>query len=302
MIGHSLYAQYTPLVEEGKFWIYRNYEFSDMPQSVSGHAISFLGDTIVNAVAYKKVYRINLKGSQNCPPSEQPCWEFDIPYEEESKEIVSFIREDVQAKKVYNLPNANNLFCGVNEYLLFDFSLDVGDTLNSCIYQNILATETFSSPGGIVDSIKTVDSHGALRRTLFSFGFNTIIGLPFETKLMVAEGLGFENFGIFMQSLTEFSDYCEGSLGQCALLLSNDINITKQDIFVYPNPSIGLVQVSNNLGPIKSISAYSPTGLLVKESKSSYSIDLSGLINGVYIVDIILSNDSRVIRKVVKGF
>lgn len=297
----NLQAQYIPLVEEGKFWIYRNYQNSDMPRSESGHAITFRGDTIINSLTYKKVYRIGLKGQQDCPPYKQPCWEFDLPYEAESQQLVSFIREDIQARKVYNIPNVNNIFCETDEYLLFDFSLEPGDMLNNCVYQNILAEDTQLYPGGIVDSIKTIEVRGQLRRTLFTYGFYTIVGLPFETKIMIAEGLGFENFGIFLAPLSEFSDYCEGDLGECDLLLSNDAVLVQTDITIFPNPSNGLIKVSSKLGQIKNIKAYSPFGKIRSESHWSSSIDLNGLANGVYVLEIALDNDMKVIRKVVKG-
>ena len=70
-----LQGQYIPMVEEGKYWIYLNYYISgDNFLPVSGHAITIEGDTIINSISYKKVYKHLLKGGHPC--MYPPCWQF----------------------------------------------------------------------------------------------------------------------------------------------------------------------------------------------------------------------------------
>ena len=176
-----LTGQYVPFVEEGKFWIYLNYSNPDFPDPASGHAITILGDTIINSTDYKKVIKLNLKGGHDCPPADMPCWDFDYPYQTESQSLDGFIREDVLEKKIYILKDSDT----GEEELLFDFSLNVGDTLNNAVYESIWASSTDLYPGGIVDSIKVVDVYGKLRNTIFTFGYNKIVGLPFETEMAI---------------------------------------------------------------------------------------------------------------------
>lgn len=229
-----------------------------------------------------------------------PCWDFDYPYQTESKGIISFIREDSTSKKVYNLPNSSNNFCETGEYLLFDYSLNLGDTVNHCVYESIWANSTSFFPGGIVDSIKVIETHGKLRNTIFTFGFYTIIGLPFETEIPIAEGLGFKDHGIFYKPQSAFVDYCEDEIEQCNLILSNELTLLPKEINIFPNPSNGMFEVSINLENLKSLRAYSILGQLKKESKFTNKIDLSNLENGLYLLEITTENDKRIIRKIVK--
>jgi len=297
-----LNAQYTPLVEEGRFWIYLNYSPSsvDFPKAISGHAITFLGDTTINFIPYKKVYRLNLKGGENCPPVERPCWHFDIPYQTESKELMSYVREDTIQRQVYNLPIVNNSTCSDDEVLLFDFSLQVGDTLNCNVYEAIWASSTNLYQGGIVDSIKIFNVQNELRNTIFTYGFYNIIGLPAEIPIPISEGMGYANFGLFYEPLLQFYELCEGDIGNCNLILSNNSVGNSQQFNAFPNPSNGLFQISMEKESIKIIKAYSILGQLIKEVHFQNSIDLSTFEDGVYLLELTTKNDERFITKINK--
>jgi hypothetical protein len=126
LLSINLSGQYIPIVKEGKYWIYQNCFDEDHPVPVSGHAITFQGDTIVNSVSYKKIYRYSLKGSHPC--QFPPCFEFELPYQSEGKGLLALIREDTLQKMIFILPfGSGDIFCEPTEYLLFDFSLAVGD-------------------------------------------------------------------------------------------------------------------------------------------------------------------------------
>ena len=298
LLNNSLIGQYIPLVEEGKFWIYLNYADPDYPQAVSGHAITFIGDTLINDKTYKKVFQLNLKGDHDCPPSYMPCWGFDYPYETESKLNISFIREDTIDKKIYNLPIWVNNSCGTGEYVLFDYSVNIGDTLNCSVYQSIRADLT--DGGGIVDSIKIIETHGKLRNSIFTFGLYLVTGLPFETEIPISEGIGFRDFGIFYRQDSDFVDYCEGAIDQCQIILSNKYIHGSEGINIFPNPSSGIFQVSIEKDRIKSIRAYSILGQLEKEAANTNTIDLSDTEKGIYILEIITKGEHRIIKKIKK--
>lgn len=140
-------GEYIPLVEESKYWIY--YDFQARPRPTTGFLITIQGDTTVNSVAFKKVYKYELIGEvKTLAINEPPQFVADVPYQIKERELVSLIREDVNAKKVYNWPvkldscinqstgiiNPCNdiFFCDTMEHLLFDFSLAKNDTLNYC--------------------------------------------------------------------------------------------------------------------------------------------------------------------------
>lgn len=79
-------GQYIPVVEEGKHWIYLdNIIHIDALVPIGGHVITFKGDTVVNNVAYKKVFWERLQGHYT--------YEFvpDYPYQTEDSHLFGFI-------------------------------------------------------------------------------------------------------------------------------------------------------------------------------------------------------------------
>lgn len=89
---------YIPLIGENKVW------------SVSHEKFTFLGDTIINDSAYAKLFYHN----------------FIQEFTPDSLEYVAALREDTINKKVYFVWKDYN-----TEVLLYDFSLNVGDTFHA---------------------------------------------------------------------------------------------------------------------------------------------------------------------------
>ncbi|MFK7774967.1 MAG: T9SS type A sorting domain-containing protein [Saprospiraceae bacterium] len=296
---NQLLAQYIPMVEEGKFWIYNVHSNPDFPSSESGHAITFLGDTIINSLNYKKVYKLELKGEHGCAVIEMPCWDFDYPYQTEEKKLISFIREDTTEQKVYNLP-VSSIFCETEEHLIFDFSLDVGDSLNHCIYDFIDANDIYANDWGIVDSIKIIQRYGVDRPTLISNGIIYWQGLPIEGKAIISQGFGLDFYGIFHEQLTFISDFCEGEIDQCELILSASSIEKNNEVKIFPNPSKGVFHISLKEEKIEFIKVYSLLGELKSEFQNTDNIDISDFPNGVYFLELITKDKERLVKKVLK--
>ena len=295
----TVQGQYEPMVEEGKYWIYMNYFISgDNFLPVSGHAITFQGDTVINSVTYRKVYRLELKGYHNCPWP--PCWQFNYPYQTESTSLVSLIREDTLQKKVYNLPLLGWGFCDTVEHLIFDYSLMVGDTINSCIYDFILASYVIETPAGVVDSIGARELFGKSRNTLYTTGFLPFGQDIFVQQIPIVEGVGLEWAGIFLDPLSFLVDFCEDSMSPCQLLSSNSNIENVKPVNLFPNPTQGLLRISAEDEEVKSISVYSMTGVLIYEVMNTDSLELDNLQEGIYLIEIVLESGGRIIRKVVK--
>lgn len=238
----TVQGQYIPMAEEGKFWIYLNYYLSgDSYLPVSGHAKTFQGDTVFNSVNYKKMYRYNLKGYHNCPYP--PCWQFNYPYETESKVLIALVREDTIEKQVFILPLAYG-FCDTTEHLIFDFSLEVGDTLNTCIYEFIGADPEYPIPMGIVDSIGVRELFGRNRNTIYTTGIQTYHGDPPIGALLILEGFGLETYGIPINQISGLWDYCEDEGLFCELLLSTTAIEEDKQVNVFPNPTQGELTVT----------------------------------------------------------
>lgn len=299
LLSINLSGQYIPIVEEGKYWIYLNCFDEDHPVPVTGHAITFHGDTIVNSVSYKKVYWYSLKGSHPC--QFPPCFEFELPYQSEGKFLLALIREDTMQKMIFILPfGSGDIFCEPNEYLLFDFSLVVGDTLNDCVYEFIGANNDNFPSWGIVDSIKVTEKFGKDRTILYAYGVPYWGGLTIYSEVLLMEGVGLEYYGIFHEPLSYLVDFCEGGMESCQLISSTNSIESNKEATIFPNPTKGVCQITMDGEEIKSIRLYSAMGLLISESKRTNTVDLSNLQTGIYYLKISLEKGERIIKRVVK--
>ena len=106
--------EYIPFATEDALW------------SVSDEKYSLYGDTVINGIKYSKVYR----------QEESEAFEFDIS----KAEYFCAIRNDIENKRVYgvykdDLPvkyhkNIQYDRTEGKEFLLYDFSLNMGDTVS----------------------------------------------------------------------------------------------------------------------------------------------------------------------------
>ncbi len=291
----QLSAQYIPLVEEDKFWIYSVDLGGDFPAVVSSHAITFRGEVVLNSLTYKKVYRLELKGRNHCPPNQSPCFLPDVPYETESIDHISYIREDTIERKVYQLP-----LSGMGEELIFDFSLSLGDSLNQELFDFITTGATGTEPIGIVDSINVVDVFEKDRTVLYSTGVRNFIGLAVVQQILLIEGIGLESHGVFLRPFSTLLDFCESSMFDCHLILSEEKLEPKTKFNISPNPSKDLFHISMAEESIQSIRIYSLSGQLKQEFFNTHTLDLSDFANGIYFLELISKEKERFVKKIVK--
>ncbi len=285
-------AQYLPVVVEGKYWVLKKYGDSDIPHAISAYALVISGDTLVNSLAYKKVYLSFLAGSHPCPPPQFPCFVPDFPYRALNKELVSLIREDTLSKMVYNLPIArHDFFCDTIEYLVFDFSLEMGNVLNKCVYEAI-----GGGSFGFVDSTGVYELYDNNRNTLYTTGYQTYLGLPPIGAIRIMEGIGFENYGVFHDPRSELIDFCAGGAQSCEILSSTTVPLDVQTVTIFPNPSKGVFHVQVNEGRLKCIRVYNTLGVLKKEVWNANTVDMAMFENGVYIVELIDSSGRRLLK------
>jgi hypothetical protein len=119
--------EYIPMAVDGVHWIVR-YDLISTPQPVDGLWEYYAnGDTIINDLLFAKIYKRQLVIIQNGPPFEP-----DGLYE-----LYGFMRDDTINKKVYAIQLNEQGNCPSNEeYLMFDFSVNIGDTAVFCLYPN----------------------------------------------------------------------------------------------------------------------------------------------------------------------
>ncbi|MEM7106449.1 MAG: T9SS type A sorting domain-containing protein [Bacteroidota bacterium] len=204
----SIAQEYIPLVQEGAWWktTYVNNSWKFFPKYL------IKGDTTINGVDYKKMY--------SCP------------------DLKGFIREDTIEKKVFaryfSVFDSN---CPENdEFLLFDFSLEVGDTIQSCWF----------GASAQLDTVAVVSSEFLFGQDRKSIAYTTV----FPTTSII-EGLGSTEGGpVTVQVLGvsgvtgDINDYGVNPETTCSdLLVSAEQAINNHEIDVYPNPAATLVEI-----------------------------------------------------------
>lgn len=119
----NLFSQsYTPLLQDGnKWWVYYREGWCDICNAqFKAYYIFINGETTISGVTYKKMYS-NLYHINPYGPFGN-----GIPNTNNPDVFECLIREDIVARKVYFLDASTN-----TEKLMYDFSAQVGDTVNS---------------------------------------------------------------------------------------------------------------------------------------------------------------------------
>ncbi len=315
----TLKGQYIPLVEESKYWIY--YDFQARPRPTTGFLITIQDDTVIQNKAYKKVYKYELTGVvKNLANNEPPQFVADFPYTIKDKTLVSFLREDIQTKQIYNLPASPDscvdsssgiinpcnaiVFCDTVEHLLFDFSLETNDTLNYCCFAPLHYNWEIQPEK--VDSIKPEVHFGKLRNTFYTYGVNSYLpnlmspGPIGASPVKIVEGVGFLNQGIFHYRFGMLVDYCEGDADFCDIIASTkDQAFQKNQVTVYPNPATDYLNFEG-IGGIGEISLINAHGMVVVHVSHEKRLDVRGLTAGLYLCRITLDNGIFIHKKIIK--
>ncbi|MCK9447990.1 MAG: T9SS type A sorting domain-containing protein [Bacteroidales bacterium] len=144
--------EYIPMAMEGAQWIIR-FDDINTPQTVDDlWEYLILGDTTIENFDYTKVYRRSLVPT-DAPPPFIPNGEY---------ELYGFLRDDHFDKKVYAFLLYNSYDCPVNEdFLLYDFSVQVGDTARFCLIPDFMEYVLASiTPGVHLDFGTRIFSNG----------------------------------------------------------------------------------------------------------------------------------------------
>jgi len=214
---------------------------------------------------------------------------------------VGAIREDTMKHIYFNSSATKN-----RDTLLYDFNLNVGDTLPATYNSN---------PGPYKDYVKSIDS--VLVGTKYRKEFIvTDVGDSSYWKCSIIEGIGsvqglfepimsiyepsFTALECFTQNDTALYPYLNNS--NCILFPEAVPTIvgSKMDISVYPNPSSGIFafEVKNENVKVKNIEVYNVLGkkvmVEIRRLADDNLIDLSLQPNGVYLYRVIAEDGSLV--------
>lgn len=229
------------------------------------------GDTMINSNAFKKLHK-----------NYHSIWN-----QQYSEGDVGAIREDTANKKVYYRSFSLN---DTAEYLLYDFDLNVGDTLPSTyLYQE--------GPFPVVDSIDYVQianenhkrfwfTNGAIDPTYLVEGVGSGYGL-LEPLFGGSEGgnllICFEVGGNFLFSAYDTSYY--GCHVEIPLGIQNSYH--HSSIQIINNPGDDLLTIKNSTGGKISISIFDELGrvyLMQSSSENKFQFSTSRLVSGIYFV------------------
>ncbi|MBN4051302.1 T9SS type A sorting domain-containing protein [bacterium AH-315-M05] len=239
-------------------------------------------DTIIGVYSYKKLYKSGNNISYTFDPSTN-CYTSSSSY---FYGYAGSIRQDIPNKKVYFVPPSNS-----TDTLLYDFDLNVGDTLTTgYLYNNNQYVTAIDS---------TLDQCGIYRKTFYindsgapyTEGIGSLWGLLEPTEICVCD------YSWGMSCFSYANDTCVDS-SSCQLIINTIQEVKKvvASIKVYPNPSSGnftilLPEDFNELNQSIEISIFDNFGKVVKEinnipsgfGKHTVEIDISSLPSGLYL-------------------
>lgn len=281
--------EYQPMAIEGAHWIVG----SDLAGTLwldAKYSFTIRGDTTVNEKKYKKVY--------------QEFFEFNNSTKLFTNRIIisrlyGLIRDDTSQRKVYAITGEtfyNN--CPKNEeYLLFDFSVKEGDTLNWCSLDGLRFDSDSLSRADSIRFVKPSFSDTS-RKTIYTvFGVSLHNdGTVVERIIPIIEGFGYEIIGPFLEG-NFLIDYCIGTNIDCGLTTTTK-EVSHSQLKLFPNPTKDVLILEGNKkefileGSILDI--IDLTGKVVRREKiqdDQIIINVQEMVKGVYVLKLSKSNE-----------
>ena len=293
MAGGALQAQeWMSLLKDNSEWnILWQSTGVPTPELIT-ESLVISGDTLIDGELYKKVLR---KLS-----SETQYWHGSMEYD-----LYGIIKEE-ESGKVFYKPKEQEI-----DYLLYDFGMNVNDTMvmRWCQLPYTLWDVTIR-----IDSITTQYIAGMDRRVFYVSskdaysdwrwlntwveGIGATEGLLYSCHVVSAGGI----------TLHELLCYHENgelvwqnpSYNTCLIDNYDGIqdNTEEAGVLVYPNPAKDNI-VINNIEPTE-VQVYNALGQLVKTELGTNEVDLSGLVEGVYLLRITDKEGNSYLEKIVK--
>ena len=277
---------YIPLPTSGVVW--RQLDRDGDVGICFDYQITILGDTIINSMVYQKLLKSGVEKIANG----SACGAYFNTIDRRA----GYFRNDSINQKVWYI---NPAFGINNDTLLYDFDLQIGDTL-----KNWYLTDNYHF---IVDSLEYVILGGKSRK---KFYLDDLCGGA--TDPVIIEGIG-SNFGLLSSMICymdlSYSLLCMKDSLQtiypdssyiCDLVTSIEEHQSKvEEIQIYPNPTTGSFLIED-MERIENIQLYNNLGQLVKEVETH-----DGSINikensGIYFLKVIYNDGKVAFGKVVK--
>lgn len=293
-ISLSIKAQtwvYHPFPQTNSYWDLSQsyYCWTGVPTQIGQYYSIFVSnDTLIGTETYHKLFIPYLKSdSTGCSSASVTQGIYR-----------GCIREDNAAKKVYYIQPMLS-----TEKLLYDFNLQVGDTVFGQL-ETLGPKDTVIS----IDSIETWGSGGGwVKRWLINSCYNIYIIEGVGSTYGVIEpspGCGPDNMERDIMCAvcqTSTSGFYYPAITDCDMITS--INSVSEEINfeIFPNPSNGSFQIDlkNNLFQELIISNLLGEIILKEKIRSMNNVSINNLDNGIYILTIVDIDGKKVNRKII---
>ncbi len=268
------------------FWSHGGLEYC------AEHVYSFSDDTLINGLVYQKIVDSSY-GYNWARNNWLPYGYCDTRYTSAPSIGYFAIREDIPQRKVYIIPSGDTI-----PQLLYDFNLNVGDTLNSYIVPVPIIVLS-------VDSI-LINSDYRKRWTYNTdiATFYIIEGIGSSCGLLEASffelGSNLDCFSQNDQTLYPAYDATSGCVFITSILENKEM---ENELFILPNPSDGKFQVKWNGIKANTLEITDILGNIIVEFRIKNSVmdlDLTSQPKGIYLIKITDSSGNFAIKKIVK--
>jgi hypothetical protein len=267
-ISNAQTSVYHPFPDSAAIWNFHfsQYCFSD-GNGDENYSITFSGDTLINSQKYHKI---------------------TIPFVQSfstgicvSGKVVGYrgaVRQDKINKKVFYIPPANS-----SEQLLYDFNMQIGDTVRSFIEP----TTKYADVVKAIDSVLVGSTYRKRWEINPGYHIYFIEGIGSTYGLIESSpgGVDFPGYSITCFQQDKVGLY-PSAIGTCELISSvNSIVKEKEGFNIYPNPGKDNVCLTINTIEKTLLQVFDLTGKLMLAEflqNERSTIDVSRLPQGVY--------------------
>lgn len=269
----SMAQEYYPTTGENKHWIVIYYEIWGLGNVETIYDYYMNGDTVIQNMEYKKVYQRELVVTEDLQPPFTAATNYQLG---------GLVRDQEEERKVYAIRYVENGWfskCPLDEeYLMYDFSVQIGDAVDFCTMEPSLTT---------INHIEETTFLGEETRM-----FNPMDNQPYFEGIGNERGL-FELMSIYVKDEVYppyLAYYCPS--GDCDVLLGNDELIKANYVKVSPNPASDFVQFKLGENEDSKIQIYNLKGQLLEEFRgaSNFQWNCKNIIPGVYFYKAISGN------------
>lgn len=276
---------YHPFPDSGAIWNFHatNYCFvlGDMDEYYS---LIYDGDSSINNISYHKLVKpdVLIVGSTICSYG--------------AARYMGGIRQDTSLRTVYFVPPGDTL-----EQLLYDFKLNVGDTIRGYLNEFFEECDTIIS----IDSVLVGSDYRKRWYTNSWYNVHIIEGIGSNYGLVerdFCQATDMPSFTMDCASATGLYNYPNPGVACQVISGLSSLESNKNLIRITPNPATSKISINAGNLNVKQVEFYSEIGELVYSSKLEMNneIDIETLSSGFYFVKCISENNIYSILKVIK--